>query len=350
MNLLFCRLTAVAALTACWFSSPAPADEATIVRVIHCTEMEITAAKVVEIGGVKAVGITSGHSRLETDTELFAGEYAFELIARADARDQDSVMLQVGKLRPARLYPAELGRFVAFPVVHFRVAEAGEIPVRLMPAETGVLVSQIRVYQLPQDSRPTVVFLGDSITEGATTQRKVNFVSLLAQRHPDMRFINQGRGGWSTKNYVQRWGEIIPTLPLKMDAAVLQLGSNDLWQTGHTDETVAAAAANMKTLADNLKRRFPGARIILAAPPTMFPQQFSDKLGEVFGTRSLPRLREIGKAYETLAAEQGYDFVDLYPVFTEPGHTTDGAHASAEGHRRIAKAFEKALVGSSAAP
>jgi lysophospholipase L1-like esterase len=80
------------------------------------------------------------------------------------------------------------------------------------------------------DNRPTVLFLGDSITFGVGVPDGVTFVDALARRLPQWRFINAGSIGYDTNDYeefVERFA--IPNKGrLRISKIVLGFCLNDL--------------------------------------------------------------------------------------------------------------------------
>ena len=77
------------------------------------------------------------------------------------------------------------------------------------------------------DSRPTVVFLGDSITRGAVSS---NWVEVVTRRYRDRRidFVNAGVNGDLAFNVEARLDEVVACRP---DAVTLLIGTNDVQAT-----------------------------------------------------------------------------------------------------------------------
>lgn len=189
-----------------------------------------------------------------------------------------------------------------------------------------------------------IVFLGDSLTAADGLPPQQRFLGRLAARFPDRRFDNQGRNGWSTGAYLRRWDEVAPTLPEDAGLVVVMLGSNDLREYGHDDDTLDGLITRMTELLQRVADRAPRADRAIAAPPQMEIDQLTAPIREVgFGDRTNPLLRAMADRYRDLAGGLGLGFVDLSACLDRPAEptdapplTTDGAHPNAEGYQRLA--------------
>lgn len=188
------------------------------------------------------------------------------------------------------------------------------------------------------DQTTTVVFIGDSLTDGDGVPDDSNFVSLLDFQSEYLNAINQGRSGWSTTAYLKQEhrDEILQSIPAKADVLVIQLGANDLRVHGHSKETIRQTVRNMEQLINILQRRAPDSEIVLMAPTGMEPDRLSQRMKEAgFGAQTNAYLTELSQAYAALAARDGYGFLSLFGLL-ETGMTLDGAHPTVAGHRVIA--------------
>lgn len=176
----------------------------------------------------------------------------------------------------------------------------------------------------PPDRRPSVVFLGDSLTIGYGLDPDQAYPALLQERADaaglEFRIVNAGVTGETTSGGLRRLDWL-----LKQDVAVLvlALGGND----GLRGIDVATVEANLQAMIDRTRELRPEARVILAgmeAPPSM---------GDVF---TAP-FRAI---FPRVAARNDVPLIPflLEGVGGEPEfNQADGIHPNAEGQVRVAE-------------
>ena len=188
-------------------------------------------------------------------------------------------------------------------------------------------------------SPPTgkLVIAGDSMTAAEGVPAKEGFPSLLNHIGGEsLQVLQQGRSGWPTTAYLRRMDEVLQKIPEDADWILLQLGANDLRVHGESEETVRTTAQNMAKILQAFRRKAPSAKLTLVSPPTMVPGELSERLrNSGFGDQSPAWLAKLGNAYEKIAFENGWGYIDLHDTLTD-GHTLDGAHPNARGHRRVA--------------
>ena len=84
------------------------------------------------------------------------------------------------------------------------------------------------------------------------------------------------------------------------------------------------------------QKKAPQAKLVLVSPPTMVPNELIKRIRDAgFGEQSPEWLAKLATAYEAKAKANNWHFISLYDTLAS-GHTLDGAHANARGHRRIA--------------
>ncbi len=184
----------------------------------------------------------------------------------------------------------------------------------------------------------TVVFIGDSLTDGDGVLDDSNFVSLLDSRSAHLNAINQGRSGWSTTAYLknEHRDEIVQSIPPTADVLVIQLGANDLRIHGHSKETINQIIQNLEKLIALFQGRAPEAGIVLMAPTGMDPDRLSPRMKEAgFGPQTNEYLELLSRAYDDLAQGNDYTYLTLFGVL-DKGMTFDGAHPTSAGHKAIA--------------
>ena len=170
-----------------------------------------------------------------------------------------------------------------------------------------------------------------------------SFAKKLAAKSNSISVIAKGRGGWATTSYLSQIGKVLHALPKDTAIVVIQLGSNDLRMHGHTPQCIEQTTANMGKLADPYQRTVPLAKIYIAAPPNIFPDDLTERLRKAgFGSNSPEYLKILSDSYRRLAEQKGLRFIDLYPVVS-PGNTIDGAHPNAAGHAQVADAIWRVL-------
>lgn len=130
-----------------------------------------------------------------------------------------------------------------------------------------------------------IVFLGDSITDGACWD----------ELFPDVRVKNRGINGDTTHGVLNR---MQPILVGKPKAIFLLIGTNDLpWYAYRTD---AGILATYEEILQRCRRESPDTRVFVQS---IFPRRpnFSR------------RIKRLNAALEQLAAKYDYTFIDIFP-------------------------------------
>ena len=136
----------------------------------------------------------------------------------------------------------------------------------------------------PPDERPTVVFLGTSLTAGlGLVSDEDSYVARLAELADSaglpFRPVNAGVPGETSAGGVRRLDWVLRE-PLAV--LVLELGAYDGLR-GHDPATLED---NLRTIVDRTRARYPGTRVVIAgmeAPPN-FGQTYTDRFREIFAT------------------------------------------------------------------
>jgi acyl-CoA thioesterase-1 len=132
------------------------------------------------------------------------------------------------------------------------------------------------------DERPTVVFVGTSLTAGlgltdpeqaypALVQRKIDSLGL------NYRVVNAGVSGETSAGALQSIGWLMRS---PASVVVIETGAND----GLRGLSVAAMRANIQAIIDTVRAKHPDARIVLAgmeAPPNL-GARYTSEFREVF--------------------------------------------------------------------
>lgn len=156
----------------------------------------------------------------------------------------------------------------------------------------------------------TVVFLGDSITEGAP----------LAKLFPSLPTANRGISGDTSRGMLHRLDDNV--LAIHPRAVVLLAGTNDLFQPGNSPSTTAA---NIKAICQAIDTRRPGTPVLVckimpnAKAPAAMPAAYNTAIERA--TAGMP----------------GVTLVDTHDVFLKDGALNpvlfkDGVHPNDAGY------------------
>ncbi len=172
------------------------------------------------------------------------------------------------------------------------------------------------------DNRPLIVCFGDSLTAGYGTDPGHSYPDYLQTDLDSLgykyRVLNEGISGNTTKDALQRLGDI---LALKPAIAVVEFGGNDGLRGLHID----ASRSNLSRIVATLKNN--GVQVVLAGitlPPDYGPDY----------------IRQFNETY-TLIAKQSH--IPMLPFLLQGVYGVDGmmqadrTHATAEGNRIVAK-------------
>lgn len=167
-------------------------------------------------------------------------------------------------------------------------------------------------------TRPRVVFLGDSITEGWIAADPSLFTRGL---------VDRGINGQTTPQMLVRFRSDV--LALRPRAVHIMAGTNDIaGNTGAaTIETVEGHIASMAELA-----RAHGIKVILASiPPAIAFPWASDK-------RPAPQIAALNTWVRDYARRNGFTYVDYHAAMAlpdggmRPGLASDGVHPTPQGY------------------
>ena len=218
--------------------------------------------------------------------------------------------------------------FIRFAGLAIATALAACAPSSEAPPRTGaptddsmVVASEARV---PSEDRPTVVFLGTSLTAGMGLEREADtFVARLAEMADSagkpIRAVNAGVSGETSAGGLRRLDWVLRE---PLDVLVLELGAND----GLRGQDPLALADNLTQIVRRTRTRYPHAQVILAgmeAPPN---------LGDAYTAAFRSVFTEIADREDTRLVPFLLEGVAGVPELNQE----DRIHPTAEGHRRIA--------------
>ncbi len=213
---------------------------------------------------------------------------------------------------------------VALSVVSLLACSAADTPPLSEAADSESTLVVPSPPGVPSDGRPTVVFLGTSLTAGLGLERDADrWPSVLAEMADSagrpFRLVNAGVSGETSAGGLRRLDWILRE---PVDVLVLELGAND----GLRGQSPEALASNLTEIVRRTRARHPRARIVLAgmeAPPN---------LGTAYTATFRAVFPAVADAEDVALIPFLLDGVAGVPELNQD----DRIHPTAEGHRRIA--------------
>jgi lysophospholipase L1-like esterase len=160
------------------------------------------------------------------------------------------------------------------------------------------------------DSRPSIVFLGDSITQDGRWD----------EWFPDRETRNLGIGGNTTDDVVARLDDVVASKP---EAIVLMVGTNDLGQRKSVEHVVR----NIEYVLVTLRRSLPGARMLVQS---IMPR----------GREFAAQIQDANRHLRQFAPSVNAQYLDLWPALAQddgeldPALTDDRLHLNDAGYER----------------
>jgi lysophospholipase L1-like esterase len=165
----------------------------------------------------------------------------------------------------------------------------------------------------------TVVFIGDSLTEGGD----------WAGWFPELNAINLGVGGSTTEDVLARLDEVVAAAP---DEIVLLIGTNDLGMR----RSVESMVRNIQSILVDLRRDLPGSRMLVQS---IMPR----------GREFADRIRDANIHLRQFSATVHAQFLDLWPTMAledgelNPAFSDDRLHLNASGYEAWLSELRPAL-------
>ena len=179
----------------------------------------------------------------------------------------------------------------------------------------------------PPITSEDIVFVGNSLTEGGKWD----------EYFPGQKIVNRGIIGDAAFGIYDRLYQILPGKPKKI---FLQTGGNDVSHNLSPEEITERVAM----IIDKIREESPETKLYLQSslPINESFNRYKTMIGK---TNVLP---ELSKCLEQLAASRGIVFINLFPLYVQPGTnimrkdlTTDGLHLKKEGYEIWRKAIER---------
>lgn len=182
----------------------------------------------------------------------------------------------------------------------------------------------------------SVILFGDSITAGGALPKEERaqlwVTQVQQQAQGELILINEGKGGRPT-NSLPEFDQMLAR-HAKADALVIALGMND--SRDITPQCVPKAVANVRAMIGKARAVY-GARLpVLLVGPSNINKAALGPTKPIANEREA-KLRELGAAFEKLAAETQCGFVSLFGVVPEAALLKDGVHPNGAGNTAIAK-------------
>ena len=177
---------------------------------------------------------------------------------------------------------------------------------------------------LPTKSN-SIVFLGDSITEGAE----------WGELFQNSAFVNRGISGDTTDGVLNRVNDITNARP---DKVFIMIGINDLAK----GKSVSYILNNYQKIINQFKTETSETRIIVQS---ILPVDNSIIKNPIPKTQNII---EVNNELESLCKKNSIDFINLYPLFANDNvlsreYTSDGLHLNGDGYLVWKKSVETFL-------
>ncbi|AII51985.1 hypothetical protein N008_08340 [Hymenobacter sp. APR13] len=192
----------------------------------------------------------------------------------------------------------------------------------------------------PPPRMQNVIFFGNSLTAGYQLPASAAFPTLLQQRIDSLslpyKAFNYGVSGETTAGGRLRVASVLERQPV--DVFVLELGAND----GLRGIPVRETTQNLQDIIDQVRRRYPEARIVLVG------LEFPFDLGPLGGHRMARYALEFKALFRGLAEKNSLPFVPflLQGVIGQRAlNLPDGVHPNAAGQKILADNVWAVLSG-----
>ena len=203
----------------------------------------------------------------------------------------------------------------------------------------------------------TVVFFGDSITDGGRARKGRDYNHTMGQGYAfilaamlgdqlaerDLTFINRGISGNTVPDLQARWKADV--LDLKPDFLSILIGVNDTFTPKGTGETVEQYEQGYDKLLGDTLAALPGVKIVLGQPFLLPVGKFKDNYATSFA-----KLKERQAVVDRLAAKYRLPVVRYQEAFDAACRRApadhwlwDGIHPHYAGHGLMAREWMKTV-------
>ncbi|MET4075602.1 arylesterase [Hymenobacter sp. UYCo722] len=169
-----------------------------------------------------------------------------------------------------------------------------------------------------------LLFFGNSLTAGYGVEPEEAFAGLIGHKIDSLKLpyevINAGLSGETTAGGRSRVGWI---LKQPVDVFVLELGAND----GLRGLPLSATRENLQGIVDTVRRRSPGAQIVLAG------MQIPPNMGQTYSADFKAVFQEVAAKNHLVLIPFLLEGVGGHPDLNQ----ADGIHPTPAGHRIVAR-------------
>ncbi len=181
-----------------------------------------------------------------------------------------------------------------------------------------------------------VILFGDSITAGSALPKeergKLWVAQVQEQSDGALTLINEAKGGRPT-NSLPEFTEVL-SRHSKAAALVIALGMND--SRDITPQCVPKAVANVRAMIEKARAAYGASLPVLLVGPSNINKAALGPTKPIANEREV-KLRELGAAFEKLAAETKCEFVSLFGIVPDAALLKDGVHPDGAGNTAIAQ-------------
>ena len=192
------------------------------------------------------------------------------------------------------------------------------------PATTGPAAQVPAAATAPATTKKRLLFFGNSLTAGLGVEPEQAFPALIGEKIDSLSLgyevINAGLSGETTAGGRSRVGWI---LRQPVAVFVLELGAND----GLRGLPLSATRQNLQGIIDTVRRRSPGAQIVLAG------MQIPPNMGQSYAADFKAVYQEIATKNHLVLIPFLLEGVGGHPKLNQ----ADGIHPTPAGHRIVAR-------------
>ena len=178
---------------------------------------------------------------------------------------------------------------------------------------------KLSMFEMMPDQDKEVVWMGDSITDGAE----------WSELFPDLRTLNRGISSDNTFGMLYRIGEVAKRKPVKL---FLLIGINDIARNIPNEVILR----NYVKLIDSIQIQSPNTKILIQTilPTNNVFTQFKNHQNKT------EQIAEVNSSLKIICQQRGLQLVDLFTAMSDADgkldkrYTNDGLHLNGAGYQR----------------
>lgn len=180
---------------------------------------------------------------------------------------------------------------------------------------------------------------GETLFVGSSLMEQFPINELLMSRGIQVTVYNRGIGGFTTNDMLESMEEMV--FGLAPSRIFINIGTNDISASGYTLE---ALMERYRSILTQIKERLPQTQVYMMA---YYPVNEIDKVPDnewgkhMFDTRNNTNIKLANEAVKALAAELGYEFINVNVGLTDERgmlkkeYTAEGVHMYANAYQII---------------